>query len=176
MHTNDLFRYSPDTDISNDDTDSDTDPIHQNHASRQPYTGIKEQMYQVSNSFIFFKKYYLQEKTRFNHFLPFQDKLSELKRQLAQLNEGTHPEWMKKLKRLENSYKERMRINAIIRDLVRNMCLLFSKTPQLRIDPKWSIGFLSSSLYCIYYNLYEIWYGGKLKLEQDLLSDDKTNR
>ncbi len=48
----------------------------------------------------------------------FQDKLSELKRQLAQLNEGSHPDWTKKLRRLETSYRERQRINTVIRDLV----------------------------------------------------------
>jgi len=63
-----------------------------------------------------FEEVELQECWYFRMF--FQDKLLELKRQLSQLNEGTHPEWMKKLKRLESSYKERMRINAIIRDLV----------------------------------------------------------
>lgn len=47
----------------------------------------------------------------------YQDKLSELKRQLAQLNEGSHPDWTKKLRRLEAAYKERLRINTIIRDL-----------------------------------------------------------
>ena len=53
------------------------------------------------------------------HPLLFQDKLGELKRQLAQLNEGSHPEWTKKLRRLETSYRERLRINTVIRDLVR---------------------------------------------------------
>ena len=52
------------------------------------------------------------------YFFPLKDKLLELRRQLSQLNEGIHPEWTKKLKRLENAYKERLRINAIIRDLV----------------------------------------------------------
>jgi hypothetical protein len=48
----------------------------------------------------------------------FQDKLAELKRQLAQLEEGSHPDWTKKLKRLETTYRERLRINTVIKDLV----------------------------------------------------------
>jgi Sin3 histone deacetylase corepressor complex component SDS3 len=55
--------------------------------------------------------------TFFNNPL-FQDKLAELKRQLAQLEEGSHPDWTKKLKRLETTYRERLRINTVIKDLV----------------------------------------------------------
>lgn len=100
---NDLFRYSPDagvdpgddTDFSNDeseDVSEDDSPFHQRSPlAKRQYTEIKEQMYQ--------------------------DKLAELKRQLGQLNEGSHPDWTKKLRRLENAYKERLRINTIIRDL-----------------------------------------------------------
>ena len=47
-----------------------------------------------------------------------QDKPADLKRQLAQLEEGSHPDWTKKLRRLETSYRERLRINTVIRDLV----------------------------------------------------------
>ena len=43
----------------------------------------------------------------------YQQKLSQLKKQLQQLKEGTLPEYMKKLKRLEQQYKERLRINEI---------------------------------------------------------------
>ena len=36
------------------------------------------------------------------------DKLASLKAQLQQLAEGTHPEYNKKLKRLDNQHKERL--------------------------------------------------------------------
>ena len=36
------------------------------------------------------------------------DKLANLKAQLQQLAEGTHPEYNKKLKRLDNQHKERL--------------------------------------------------------------------
>lgn len=60
-------------------------------SSRREYTEIKEQMYQ--------------------------DKLAELRHQLTQLNEGNLPEYLKKLRRLEQLFKERIRINGVIRDL-----------------------------------------------------------
>jgi Sin3 histone deacetylase corepressor complex component SDS3 len=37
----------------------------------------------------------------------YQDKLASLKKQLQQLQDGTHPEYNRKLKRLDVSYKER---------------------------------------------------------------------
>lgn len=61
-----------------------------------------------------------------------QDKLGELKRQLAQLNEGSHPDWLKKLRRVETSYRERLRINTVIRDLVKlNSCFVQFKNNKL---------------------------------------------
>jgi len=43
----------------------------------------------------------------------YQDKLAQLKKQLQQLKEGTLPEYMKKLKKIEQQYKERLRVNQI---------------------------------------------------------------
>lgn len=37
----------------------------------------------------------------------YQDKLASLKKQLQQLKDGTHPEYNRKLKRVEAQYKER---------------------------------------------------------------------
>ncbi|XP_061163641.1 sin3 histone deacetylase corepressor complex component SDS3-like isoform X2 [Saccostrea echinata] len=54
------------------------------------YTEIKEQMYQ--------------------------DKLAHLKKQLQQLEEGTLPEYIKKRKKIDQNYKERIRINEIWRE------------------------------------------------------------
>lgn len=108
----DLFRYSPprqgddDSDDSNDlsDEDEEDDSDDNRHhgmgaassstsAQRKSaeFTEMKEQMYQ--------------------------DKLSDLKRQLAKLNEGSLPEWQKKLRKQDSMYRERLRINDIIRDL-----------------------------------------------------------
>lgn len=41
----------------------------------------------------------------------YQDKLAVLKDQLSQLNDGIHPEYVKKLKTLEHQYEERMFLN-----------------------------------------------------------------
>mmetsp|Transcript_40483 Transcript_40483/g.65225 ORF Transcript_40483/g.65225 Transcript_40483/m.65225 type:complete len:281 (-) Transcript_40483:143-985(-) len=54
------------------------------------YTEIKEQMYQ--------------------------DKLAHLKKQLQQLEEGTLPEYIKKRKKIDQQYKERIRVNEIWRE------------------------------------------------------------
>ena len=50
-----------------------------------------------------------------------QDKLAELKRQLEQLRDGVLPEYSKRLRRLEASHKERVRVNAVIRELEEEM-------------------------------------------------------
>merc|ERR550517_1168366 len=47
----------------------------------------------------------------------YQDKLNHLKKQLQQLSEGNHPEWLKRLKRLDNQLKERLFINTVIKEL-----------------------------------------------------------
>ena len=41
----------------------------------------------------------------------YQDKLAQLKKQLQQLQEGTLPEYLRRLKRIEQQYKERLRLN-----------------------------------------------------------------
>ena len=43
----------------------------------------------------------------------YQQKLAQLKKQLQQLKDGTLPEYMKKLKRLDQNYKERLRVNEV---------------------------------------------------------------
>ena len=101
-HSTDLFRYSPtpptfETDESNDiseaeDDDSDNsvgNPFF-NHKHAE-FTEMKEQMYQ--------------------------DKLADLKRQLAKLNDETLPEYQKKLRKLDIMYRERLRFNEVIKDL-----------------------------------------------------------
>ena len=46
----------------------------------------------------------------------YQQKLAQLKKQLQQLQEGTLPEYIKKLKKIDQQYKERLRLNDIWRD------------------------------------------------------------
>ncbi|KAL3857894.1 hypothetical protein ACJMK2_012522 [Sinanodonta woodiana] len=70
-------------------SDEDTEDASETDAAKQEtqYTEIKEQMYQ--------------------------DKLAHLKKQLQQLEEGTLPEYMKRNKKIEQQYKERLRVNEI---------------------------------------------------------------
>ena len=101
MIDTDYGRYSPtnDSDDSNDyseveDYDSDLSESGGNSTNitkRGEFTEMKEQMYQ--------------------------DKLADLKLQLAKLNDGSLPEWQKKLNKLDKVYKERLRFNEVIRDL-----------------------------------------------------------
>ncbi|XP_039292173.1 sin3 histone deacetylase corepressor complex component SDS3 isoform X2 [Nilaparvata lugens] len=48
----------------------------------------------------------------------YQDNLASLKKQLQQLKDGSHPEYNKKLKKLESLYKERLRINTTWREFL----------------------------------------------------------
>lgn len=74
-----------------DESDEDTEEASETDMGKsEEYTEIKEQVYQ--------------------------DKLASLKKQLQQLKDGTHPEYNRKIKRLEAQYNERLRLNAIHRD------------------------------------------------------------
>ncbi|KAJ8894369.1 hypothetical protein PR048_007020 [Dryococelus australis] len=46
----------------------------------------------------------------------YKNKLSSLKKQLQQLKDGTHPEYNRKLKKLDMALKERLRMNSISKD------------------------------------------------------------
>lgn len=46
----------------------------------------------------------------------YQDKLSNLNKQLNELKFGTHPEFVRRVKKLESQYKERNRLNDIYRE------------------------------------------------------------
>ncbi|GLH01144.1 Sin3 histone deacetylase corepressor complex component SDS3 [Gryllus bimaculatus] len=74
-----------------DESDEDTEEASETDMGKsEEYTEIKEQMYQ--------------------------DKLANLKKQLQQLKDGSHPEYNRKLKKLDIQYKERLRLNIISRD------------------------------------------------------------
>lgn len=47
----------------------------------------------------------------------YQDKLAQLKKQLQMLQEGTLPEYIKRHKKIEQQYRERMRLNELYRDI-----------------------------------------------------------
>lgn len=47
----------------------------------------------------------------------YQDKLAQLKKQLQALQEGTLPEYIKRLKKIDQQYKERLRLNELWRDI-----------------------------------------------------------
>ncbi|EAT46783.1 AAEL002084-PA, partial [Aedes aegypti] len=46
----------------------------------------------------------------------YQDKLASLKKQLDELRAGTHPEYVRRVKKLEHQYNERIRLNEIYRE------------------------------------------------------------
>jgi len=91
----DFFKFSSDdcsdTGQSGEETDDASENECYQNTEHSQYTEIKEQMYQ--------------------------DKLNHLKRQLQQLAELTHPDWLRRIKRLDQAYKERMRINAVVKEL-----------------------------------------------------------
>ncbi|XP_059481743.1 sin3 histone deacetylase corepressor complex component SDS3 [Neocloeon triangulifer] len=88
-------KYSDDGDDrfldDRDESDEDTEEASETDMGKtEEYTEIKEQMYQ--------------------------DKLASLKKLVLQLKEGSHPEYVTKLKKLEAAHKERLRLNVIWRD------------------------------------------------------------
>ncbi|XP_058444121.1 sin3 histone deacetylase corepressor complex component SDS3 [Malaya genurostris] len=91
----DLFEDALDednVDDSEEDTEeaSETEMGSSNHRNMDEPIEIKEQMYQ--------------------------DKLASLKKQLEELRSGTHPEYLRRVKKLEHQYNERMRLNDIYRE------------------------------------------------------------
>jgi len=85
----DLFLESEESDVamSEDTEDASESENYQAHE----YTEMKETMYQ--------------------------QKLAQLKKQLSQLTAGSHPEWLRRKKKIDSSYRERMRINHVVREL-----------------------------------------------------------
>ncbi len=68
------------------------------------HTGVRLLLWHGSFYFLFFCNL---------TFRMYQDKLAQLKKQLTQLKDGTLPEYMKKMKKIDQQYKERLRINEI---------------------------------------------------------------
>ncbi|PRD32553.1 UNVERIFIED_CONTAM: Sin3 histone deacetylase corepressor complex component SDS3 [Trichonephila clavipes] len=49
------------------------------------------------------------------NFRMYQDKLANLKRQLKQLEDGVHPDYVKKLRKLEQNFQKRQLLNDIFK-------------------------------------------------------------
>ncbi|KAK7083140.1 Sin3 histone deacetylase corepressor complex component SDS3 [Halocaridina rubra] len=84
------FEDSRDYEDRESDEDSDLGSEGEPHG-KEEYTGIKEQMYQ--------------------------DKLAQLKKQLQQLRDSSHPEYNKKMKKIDSAFKERLRLNELWREV-----------------------------------------------------------
>ena len=55
----------------------------------------------------------------------YQDKLAQLKMQLQQLKDGTLPDYVKKLKKLDQQYQERLRVVEVWYECeVSNFCVI----------------------------------------------------
>ena len=127
ISSNDLFRFSPTAPDSGDEN-SDQDNLMLGHemASDEDYlssdelTGLGSSDRLEGHTIVEDQygrtEHYRQEHTEMKEQM-YQDKLSHLKRQLEQLNEGNLPDYTKKLRRLGTKYRERMRISEVIRDL-----------------------------------------------------------
>lgn len=70
----------------------------------------------------------------------YQHKLASLNKQLEELKNLSHPEYLKRLKKLEYQYKERLRLNEIYRDYLKECVerdyILEKKAAQKEYDEK----------------------------------------
>lgn len=70
----------------------------------------------------------------------YQHKLANLNKQLEDLKQLSHPEYIKRLKKLEYQYKERLRLNEIYRDYLKECVerdyILEKKAAQKEYDEK----------------------------------------
>ena len=109
----DLFRFSPTAPDSGEENSDLDNQDHDDYASSdEPVEATDGRMYQWQA----IRGNQLQQCTEIKEQM-YQDKLSHLKRQLDQLHDESLPEYSKKLKRVEATYRERMRITTVIRDL-----------------------------------------------------------
>ncbi|XP_054285193.1 sin3 histone deacetylase corepressor complex component SDS3 isoform X2 [Macrosteles quadrilineatus] len=94
-HANDEYDFDDDDNLSahdSEESDEGTEEASESEIAKgaEEYTEIKEQVYR--------------------------DKLANLKAQLQQLKDGTHPDYNRIVKKLEVEWKERLRLNVIWRD------------------------------------------------------------
>ena len=123
----DLFRFSPTAPDSGEEI-SDLDNQHDDVGIGVDYASSDEQFEGTSNGRLFEiqamrgmrANEFRQEHTEIKEQM-YQDKLEHLRKQLKQLNDATLPEYSKKLRRVEATYRERMRISSVIKDLEEDM-------------------------------------------------------
>lgn len=129
MHyqNSDLFSFSPTAPDSGDDI-SDIDNQNDDIGAGIEYASSDEQGEGTNNGRLL--ELQALHGLRGNQYRPeyteikeqmYQDKLAHLKNQLKQLNDETLPEYSKKLRKIEATYRERMRISSVIKDLEEDM-------------------------------------------------------
>jgi len=122
----DLFSFSPTAPDSGDEI-SDIDTQNDDIETGVEYASSDEQIEENNDRLFEYQtiqglkgNQYRQEHTEIKEQM-YQDKLAHLKNQLKQLNDATLPEYSKRLRRIEATYRERMRISSVIRDLEEDM-------------------------------------------------------
>ena len=122
----DLFSFSPTAQDSGDEL-SDVDTQNEDIETGVEYASSDEPIEENGDRFFEFQtiqalkgNQHRQEHTEIKEQM-YQDKLAHLKNQLKQLNDATLPEYSKRLRRIEATYRERMRISSVIRDLEEDM-------------------------------------------------------
>ena len=126
QYTNtDLFRFSPTAPDSGEEI-SDLDN-QQDDEMGVEYLSSDEQVEGTTNERLFevqalrgLRENQYQGYTEMKEQM-YLDKLEHLKNQLKQLNDNTLPEYLKRLRRIEATYRERMRISSVIKDLEEDM-------------------------------------------------------
>ena len=122
----DLFSFSPTAPDSGDEL-SDIDTQNDDVETGIEYASSDEALEENSNRLLEYQtiqalkgNQHRNEHTEIKEQM-YQDKLAHLKNQLKQLNDTTLPEYSKRLRRIEATYRERMRISSVIRDLEEDM-------------------------------------------------------
>ena len=118
----DLFRFSPTAPDSGEDLSDLENPLNEvgiedDESSDEPSS---ERVYEAQAMRGLRGNYLPREYTEIKEQM-YQDKLDHLKRQLEQLNNASLPEYSKRLRKLEATYRERMRISSVIKDLEEDM-------------------------------------------------------
>ncbi|XP_075154785.1 sin3 histone deacetylase corepressor complex component SDS3 [Haematobia irritans] len=114
---------------SEEDTDDASETEFRNNGRTPGYTGTNHQTTNGTNN----HNHELKEQM-------YQHKLAGLNKQLEELKNLTHPEYTRRLKKLENQYKERLKLNEIYRDYLKECVerdyVLEKKAAQKEYDEK----------------------------------------
>ncbi|XP_005177889.1 sin3 histone deacetylase corepressor complex component SDS3 [Musca domestica] len=114
---------------SEEDTDDASETEFRNNGRTPSYTSSNHQTTNGTNN----HNHELKEQM-------YQHKLASLNKQLEELKSLTHPEYLKRLKKLEYQYKERLKLNEIYRDYLKECVerdyILEKKAAQKEYDEK----------------------------------------